>query len=67
MTSRMAAVKTAFRNFASRDYSVAWKAARIGAKGAFFIVVALMIASYAVSQSHSVPPPPEPPADYLYS
>lgn len=67
MTTRMAAVRTAFSKFASRDFSVARKALRVGAKGAFFVFMTLMIVTYAVSVSQSAPPPPEPPAEYLYS
>lgn len=67
MTTRMAAVRTAFSNFASRDFSVVRTALRIGAKGAFFVFMAFMIVTYAVSVSQSAPPPPEPPAEKLYS
>lgn len=67
MTTRMAAVKTAFNNFASRDFSVARKALRVGAKGVFFAFMTLMIVTYAVSVSQSAPPPPAPLPDYIYS
>lgn len=67
MTARMAAVRTAFSNFVSRDFSAARKALRVGAKGAFFVFMTLMIVTYAVSVSQSAPPPPEPLPDYIYS
>lgn len=67
MTTRMAAVRAAFSNFAARDFSGARKALRVGAKGAFFAFMTLMIVTYAVSVSQSAPPPPEPPAEYIYS
>lgn len=66
MTTRMAAVRAAFSKFASRDFSVARKALRVGAKGAFFVFMTLMIVTYAVSVSQSAPPP-EPLPDYIYS
>lgn len=67
MTTRMAAIKTAFSKFASRDFTAARKALRVGAKGAFFVFMTVMIVSYAVSVSRSAPPPPEPLPDHIYS
>lgn len=67
MTTRMAAVKAALSKLASRDLPVARKALRIGAKGAFLALMTLMIVTYAVSVSQSAPPPPEPPAERIYS
>lgn len=68
MTTRMAAVRTAFSKFAARDFSLVRRTLRLGAKGAFFVVMTLMIVSYAVSVSQSAPPPPPaPPAEFMYS
>ena len=67
MTTRMAAVKTAFSTIASRDFTVVRKALRLGAKGAFFVFLTVMIVSYAVSVSQSAPPPAEPLPERIYS
>lgn len=67
MTTRMAAARAAFSKITFRDFSVARKALRVGAKGAFFAFMTLMIVTYAVSVSQSAPPPPEPLPDYIYS
>ncbi len=67
MTTRIAAARAAFSKITSRDFSVVRKALRVGAKGAFFVFMTLMIVTYAVSVSQSAPPPPEPLPDYIYS
>lgn len=42
-------------------------AARITAKGAFLVAMALMIVTYAVAVSQSAAPPPEPLPPFIYS
>ncbi|MBS0533836.1 MAG: hypothetical protein JSR72_07235 [Proteobacteria bacterium] len=67
MTSPIAAARNAFSRIALGDPQVARNVLRVGAKGAFLVMLALMIAAYAVSASQSAPPPPEPLPDFIYS
>jgi len=67
MTIEFAAVKSAFKKLVPVDAAVAGAAVRIVAKGAFFVMLALMIVTYAVSVSQSAAPAPEPLPDYIYS
>lgn len=71
MTSQIAAARNAFNKIASIgvsiDLAAARAALRVGAKGAFLVMLALMIVAYAVSVSQSPAPPPEPLPPYIYS
>ncbi|RDV05014.1 hypothetical protein [Undibacter mobilis] len=67
MMTWMAAVKIAFSKLASRDFKVTGRALRVAVKGAFLVLMALMIVTYAVSVSQSAAPPPEPLPDHIYS
>ena len=67
MTSQLAAARSAFQRIVSRDFTVTRSVLRVGAKGAFLVMLALMIAAYAVSASQSAPPPPEPLPPFIYS
>jgi len=67
MSSRFAAVKNAISRIGARDFSAARSAGLIAAKGAFLVLLALMIVTYAVSVSQSASPPPEPLPPYIYS
>ncbi len=67
MTSQLAVAKNAFQRIVSRDFTVTRSILRVGAKGAFLVMLALMIVAYAVSVSQSPAPPPEPLPPYIYS
>ena len=67
MTIEFAAVKSAFKKMVPGDTTVARAAVRIVVKGAFLVMMALMIVTYAVSVSQSAAPAPEPLPDYIYS
>lgn len=67
MPSRFTAVKNAIRQISARDFTAARTAGLIAAKGAFLVLMALMIVTYAVSVSQSASPPPEPLPPYIYS
>jgi len=66
MTIELAA-KNAFKRMTSGDTAVVRMALRVVVKGAFLVMLALMIVTYAVSVSQSAAPTPEPLPDYIYS
>ncbi len=67
MTIEFAAVKSTFKKMVPGNTAVVRTAVRVVAKGAFLVMLALMIVTYAVSVSQSAPPPPEPLPDHIYS
>lgn len=67
MTIEFTAIKSTFKKMVPGNTAVVRTAVRIVAKGAFFVMLALMIVTYAVSVSQSAAPAPEPLPDYIYS
>lgn len=67
MTSTIAVARDALSRIVSGDRQIARAILRVGGKAAVLVVMALMIAAYAVSASQSAPPPPDPAPFLVYS